>query len=81
MIPKKILHNSHNTTQFNSTTHCRSLPLNSDVCPQSSHFFKLDSVKELYTGTPNSDIRKLCTVHCGRNVNKPMPQQKLKGKD
>ena len=19
---------------------------------------------------PNSDIRKLCTVHCGRNVNK-----------
>ena len=27
--------------------------------------------KELYTGTPNSDIRILCTVHCGRNVNKP----------
>ena len=21
-------------------------------------------------GTPNSDIRKLCTVHCWRNVNK-----------
>ena len=27
--------------------------------------------KELYTGTPNSDIRILCTVNCGRNVNKP----------
>ena len=27
--------------------------------------------KELCTGTPNSDIRKLCTVHCGKNVNKP----------
>ena len=26
--------------------------------------------KELYTGTPNSDIRILCTVHCGRNVSK-----------
>ena len=26
--------------------------------------------KELYTGTPNSDMRKLCTVHSGRNVNK-----------
>ena len=24
-----------------------------------------------YTGTPNSDIRKLCTVSWGRNVNKP----------
>jgi len=21
-------------------------------------------------GTPNSELRKLCTVHCGRNVNK-----------
>ena len=27
--------------------------------------------KELYAGTPNSDIRKLCTLLCGRNVNKP----------
>ena len=27
--------------------------------------------KEQYTGTANSDVRKLCTVHCGRNVNKP----------
>ena len=27
--------------------------------------------KKLYTGTPNSDKRKLCTVHCGRNANKP----------
>ena len=26
--------------------------------------------KELYTGTPNSDIRILFTVHCVRNVNK-----------
>ena len=26
-------------------------------------------------GTPNSDIRKLCTVHCGRNVNKPSPTE------
>ena len=31
----------------------------------------IDASKELYTGTPNSDIRILCTVHCGRNVNKP----------
>ena len=27
--------------------------------------------KEQYSGTPNSDRRILCTVHCGRNVNKP----------
>ena len=27
--------------------------------------------KELYTATPNSDIHILCTVICGRNVNKP----------
>ena len=27
--------------------------------------------KELYTTTPNSDISILCTVICGRNVNKP----------
>ena len=37
--------------------------------------------KELYTGTPNSDIRILCTVHCGRNVNKPSAPQKLEGMD
>ena len=30
-----------------------------------------DCPKELYTGTPNSDIRILCTVHSGRNLNKP----------
>ena len=27
--------------------------------------------KELCPAPPNSDIRKLCTVHCGKNVNKP----------
>ena len=32
---------------------------------------KSSLAKELYSGTPNTDIRKLCTVHCGRNVNKP----------
>ena len=31
----------------------------------------IDASKELYKGTPNLDIRILCTVHCGRNVNKP----------
>jgi len=37
--------------------------------------------KELYTGTPNSDLRILCTVHCKRNVNNLVLPQKLKGKD
>ena len=36
--------------------------------------------KELYTETPNSDIRKLCTVHCGRNVNKPSAPTEVEGK-
>ena len=36
--------------------------------------------KELYTGTPNSDIRILCTVHCGRNVNKPSAPTEVEGK-
>ena len=36
--------------------------------------------KELCTGTPNSDIRKLCTVHCGRNVNKPSAPTEVEGK-
>ena len=37
-------------------------------------------VKELYTGTPNSDMRKLCTVLCGRNVNKPSAPTEVEGK-
>ena len=54
------------------------------------HFLKTSKLyyslvsKEIYTGTLNSDIRILCTVHCGRNVNQvtnPVPPQKLKGKD
>ena len=45
--------------------------------------------KELYTGTPNSDIRTVyctvlcvlyCTVHCGRNVNKPSAPTEVEGK-
>ena len=33
--------------------------------------FKVGFGQQIYRpGTPNSDIRKLCTVHCGRNVNK-----------
>ena len=36
--------------------------------------------KEPYTGTPNSDIRKLCTVHYGRNVNKPSAPTEVEGK-
>ena len=36
--------------------------------------------KELYTGTPKSDIRKLCTVLCGRNVNKPSAPTEVEGK-
>ena len=36
--------------------------------------------KELYTGTPNSDIRILCTVHCGRNVNTPSAPTEVGGK-
>ena len=34
----------------------------------------------LYTGTPNSDIRILCTVHCGRNLNKPSAPTEVEGK-
>ena len=37
-------------------------------------------IKELYTRTPNSDIRILCTVHCGRNVNKPSALTEVEGK-
>ena len=40
----------------------------------------ITNTKELYTGTPNSDIRKLCTVHCGRNVNKPRAPTRVEGK-
>ena len=37
--------------------------------------------KELNTGTPNTGMRKLFTVHCGRNVNKPStPTAEVKGK-
>ena len=36
--------------------------------------------QKLYTGAPNSDIRKLCTVHCGRNVNKPNVPTEVEGK-
>ena len=36
--------------------------------------------KELYTGTPNSDMRILCTVHSGRNVNKPSAPIAVEGK-
>ena len=36
-------------------------------------------VKELYTETPNSDVRKLCTVLCGRNVNIPPTEVEGKG--
>ena len=36
--------------------------------------------KELYTGTPNSDIRKFCTLLCGRNVNKPSAPTEVEGK-
>ena len=52
------------------------------------HYFQLYSAcnmyvchtKELYKGTPNSDIRKLCTVHCGRNVKKPSAPTEVEGK-
>ena len=37
-------------------------------------------IKELYTGTPNPDIRILCTVHYGRNVNKPSAPTEVEGK-
>ena len=37
--------------------------------------------KELYTGTPNSDVRKLCTVLCGRNVNNPSAPTEVEGKE
>ena len=36
-------------------------------------------IKELYTGTPNSDIRISCTVHSGRNVNKPSAPTEVEG--
>ena len=39
------------------------------------------STKKIYTGTPNSNIRKLCTVHCGRNVNKPSALTEVEGKE
>ena len=50
----------------------RSFKALSDLCA-------LDT-KELYTGTPNSDIRKLCTVHYGRNTNKPSAPTEVEGK-
>ena len=34
----------------------------------------------IYTGTSNSDICKLSTVHCGRNVNKPSAPTEVEGK-
>ena len=40
----------------------------------------IDQSKELYTGTPNSDIHILCTVHCGKNVNKPSAPTEVEGK-
>ena len=36
--------------------------------------------KELCARTPNSYIRKLCTVHCWRNVNKPSAPTEVNGK-
>ena len=37
--------------------------------------------KELYTGTPNSDIRILCTAHCKQcNVNKTSALTEVEGK-
>ena len=39
-----------------------------------------DLTKELYTRTANSDIRKLCTVLCVRNVNKPSAPTEVEGK-
>ena len=41
---------------------------------------ELYRIKELYTGTPNSYIRILCTVHCGRNANKPSAPIEVEGK-
>ena len=38
---------------------------------QTFRSFLFAKSKELYTEMPNSDIRILCTVHCGRNVSKP----------
>ena len=40
----------------------------------------MGATKELYTGTLISDIRKLCTVHCGRNVNTPSAPTEVEGK-
>ena len=37
-------------------------------------------IKEPYTGTPNSDILKLRTLHCGRIVNKPNAPTEVEGK-
>ena len=50
----------------------RSFKALSDLCA-------LDT-KELYTGTPNSDIRILCTVHYGRNANNPSAPPEVEGK-
>ncbi len=36
--------------------------------------------KKLYTATPNSSIRKLCTVLCGRNVHKLSAPTEVKWK-
>ena len=46
--------------------HSRRYPLN---------FVWAGTIKELYTGTPNSDIRILCTVHCERNVKPSAPTE------
>ena len=34
----------------------------------------------IYTGTPNLDMCILCTVKCGRNVNKPSAPTEIEGK-
>ena len=43
-------------------------------------WFQVINSKELYTGTPNSDIRILFIVLCGRNVNKPSSPTRVEGK-
>ena len=44
-------------------------------------YIRFDQIKELYTGTPNSDISILCTEHSGRNVNKPSAPTEVEGKE
>ena len=47
---------------------------------QTFRSFLFAKSKELYTEMPNSDIRILCTVHCGRNVSKPRTPTEFEGK-